>query len=120
MADGGIAPIPMPIGGIAPIPMADGGTAPIPIPIGGIAPIPMADGGMAPIPMPIGGMSEAQQAPGLNGIDGGMHDIGGGQQLPAHGGIPIVSGKQPAAAPHGLGQQPSHTRLPQQIGVKAL
>jgi hypothetical protein len=27
---------------------------------------------------------------------------------------------QPEAMPHGLGQQPSQKRLPQQIGVKAL
>ena len=38
----------------------------------------------------------------------------------AHGGGPIIIGIWPLATPHGDGQQPSHTRLPQQIGVNAL
>ena len=38
----------------------------------------------------------------------------------AHGGTPMVIGRQPLATPHGDGTQPSQMRLPQQIGVKAL
>ena len=39
---------------------------------------------------------------------------------PAKGGTPKFIGSWPLATPHGFGLQPSHTMLPQAIGVNAL